>query len=228
MYTSLFGVIHDGDLSESFPKDFTKLISLNHEQIKKISKLLDMKDGFNIPDKSLPEIAIDLKADLVDLKGILNISKFIYAQIEEKKVTKKQLEQDLKTIAKHFEIELAHKNQKEIIELLFERKREYELQKQIRLYKRGIIPSIQGITTICDVRAVYESDSSKIATYLPVVIARISTIDDKDKEQIVTFQFSESSLTKAKEIIDKAIEDLNGMNKELKDKGISIYEENSE
>ena len=229
MYTKLFGLVSDTDISDRFSNHTTKLLNLDRDKVKKITNHVDAKkEGFDIPDELITKIAEELQIEPEDLDDILGISKFIYKKVEQRKVTEEQLEQDLETIAQHYGIKLSPENRKEFIKLLFERKSEYELSKKVGTYKVGIIPSVEGIATACDVRAIFDSETSQIASYLPVVIARISTIDDRETEKSVILQFSEKSLMSFKKYLDEAVEELIKMKKELKDRNINIYEENKE
>ena len=147
---------------------------------------------------------------------------FIYENIKEKDVSEENLTKDLITLSKEINIELQN-DILQSLKLLFKRKDQFEISKKTKAFKKGVIPSIYGLTSICDIRAVFD-EKLNIINYIPMVIARISTEDDVGNKEYFSFQFTEKTLKDFKTFIDEGFKKLENVKKDIKSK-IKIYEE---
>jgi hypothetical protein len=224
MITKIFGIVELNVKKEPFFSDFKKLLALKPEQIKKINLLLSEKNVFNVikDDEKINNFAQQLDIKIEDLLDILGVSFFIYKNIKEKDVSEEDLNKDLITLSKEIDIELQN-DILQSLKLLFKRKDQFDISEKVKYYKKGVIPSIYGLTSICDIRAIFD-DKLNITNYIPMVIARISTKDDVGNEEYISFQFTEKTLKDFKIFIDEGLKKLENVKKDIKSK-INIYEE---
>lgn len=222
--TKIFGIIELNVKKEPFFTHFRKLLNLKPEQIKEINLLLSNKNGFNVikDDEKINSFAQKLDIKIEDLLDILSVSYHIYKSIKEKDVSEEDLTKDLITLSKEINIELQN-DILQSLKLLFKRKDQFEISEKVKYYKKGVIPSIYGLTSICDIRAIFD-DKLNITNYIPMVIARISTEDDVGNEEYISFQFTEKTLKDFKIFIDECLKKLKNVKKDIKSK-INIYEE---
>lgn len=224
MRTKIFGIVELYLKKEPFFTNFKKLLALKPEQIKKINLLLSEKNGFNVieDDEKINNFAQQLDIKNEDLLDILSVSFFIYENIKEKDVSEEDLTKDLMTLSKEINIELQN-DILQSLKLLFKRKDQFEISEKVKYYKKGVIPSIHGLTSICDIRAIFD-DKLNIKNYIPMLIARISTEDDIGNKEYFNFQFTEKTLKDFKIFIDESSKKLENVKKDIKSK-INIYEE---
>lgn len=224
MRTKIFGIVELNVKKEPFFTNLKKLLSLKPEQIKKINLLLSENNGFNVikDDEKINNFAQQLDIKIEDLLDILRVSFYIYDNVKEKEVSEEDLNKDLITLSKEINIELQN-DVLQSLKLLFKRKDQFEISEKAKYYKKGIIPSIYGLTSICDIRAIFD-EKLNITNYIPMVIARISTEDDIGNEEYISFQFTEKTLKDFKIFIDEGLKKLENVKKDIKSK-INIYEE---
>ena len=231
--TNIFGLITE--LPDNFISDFKSLLTLSPLQIEKVDNLVNTKNGFDIPGKIFCKKAEEIKIEPEILVNILKISKFFYDKMEEEEPKKEYLIEDINKFIDIInekeddkKIKLNKRKFQAIVKLLYTRKKEYEIYSLAQQSKFGIISSIAGYTFLHDVRAIFDPETSKVDSYLPVVITRLRVIDDLKKEKTIKMQFSEKMLIEFKNKIEEAIKNLSKVSKELKEKGLKIYEEESE
>lgn len=224
MRTKIFGIVELNVKKEPFFSNFKKLLALKPEQIKKINLLLSEKNGFNVikDDDKINNFAQQLDINIEDLLDILGVFYFIYKNIKEKNVSEEDLNKDLITLSKEIDIELQN-DILQSLKLLFKRKDQFDIAEKVKYHKKGIIPSIYGLTSICDIRAIFD-DKLNITNYIPILIARISTEDDVGNEKYISVQFTEKTLKDFKIFIDEGLNKLENVKKNIKSK-INIYEE---
>lgn len=224
MRTKIFGIVELNIKKEPFFPSFKKLLALKPEQIEKLNLLLSEKNGFDVikDDEKINNFAQKLDIKIKDLLDILGVSFFIYENIKEKNVSEEDLNKDLIALSKEINIELQN-DILQSLKLLFKRKDKYEISESVKDYTEGIIPSIYGLTSICDIRAIFD-EKSNITNYIPMIIARIRTEDDIGNEECFIFQFTEKTLKDFKIFIDESFKKLENVKKDIKSK-INIYEE---
>lgn len=227
MRTKIFGIVELNVKKEPFFSNFKKLLALKPEQIKKINLLLSEKNGFNVikDDEKINNFAQQLDINIEDLLDILSVFYFIYKNIKEKNVSEEDLNKDLITLSKEIDIELQN-DILQSLKLLFKRKDQFDISEKVKYHKKGVIPSIYGLTSICDIRAIFD-DKLNITNYIPMLITRISTEDDVGNEKYISIQFTEKTLKDFKIFIDEGLKKLENVKKNIKSK-INIYEEEND
>lgn len=227
MYTKLIGLTET--VAKDFFADIKKLFSLTPEQIKVLATHVDGKDGFSLPEKVISKLAEQFQRNPKDLVDALSVSRVIYKRLRQKEqqggdevITPDDLAKDLQGIAKEIDTPVTSAIL-DTLKVFFERKPNCEMEEAIMAFKVAIVPAIEGITFAYDVRAVFDQvDESKIVKFLPIVIIRISTIDDKDNKKTMVMQATEDTLLKLKRYIDASLKKMQTLQKELKSKGLDI------
>lgn len=218
MLTKLFG-LEIVELNEKyFFQHLIKLFNLSIEQINKINIFASEKQGFKISLRDESEVEKFAKQNNLDTRNLIDIITVcdcIYERVEKRNPSREDLEKDFKIFEKKINIAL-NKNKLNALLDLFSRKPKYDLNKKVNIHEHGIIPCVYGVTFLHDIRAVFsDEDEGEIIKYIPVIITRISALDDNDKKVYFRFQFSEESIRSFKKYLDISIKNLEKIKKDL-------------
>lgn len=75
----------------------------------------------------------------------------------------------------------------------------------------GIIENASSFASFVDLRPNFARDRSSVAEFIPVVLFRVSTETDDEREYSYTFQMTHSSLLELKDVIDDTLQKLNAL-----------------
>jgi hypothetical protein len=147
--------------SASFKQDFKEAFTLSIQQIDKLADLADTEKGFELPAESIEEVARDLKITSERITSTLRVFDFLYDHARMGNISKEDATKQVCGFAKSLAI--ADCDEKvAAIEHLFAPKEAYDKRLMVADVGSAVIPTLSTIDSVCDVRAVTDSNTGKI------------------------------------------------------------------
>ena len=199
--------------SSSFQRDFEELFSLTEEQISKLAELGESKYGFDLPEESFDNAVKSLQVDGQKLAAILRVVDFLYDRARAAQIDEEESAEEVCEFAKYCDIKNCEAKIP-AIRRLFAKKESYDHYMMVTSSKSAVVPTLSEVTTACDIRAVLEPGTDKIAGYVPVALVGMELEKAEFGTARVDFQLGEeeldtllSTLTKAKRLLESLRKD---------------------
>jgi len=188
--------------SESFQRDFKRLLALSEGQINKLAEISNSKSGFALTEEQLHTAASSLGIDEEDMTTIIAVAGFLYRRASAEEIFEEGAE-EICTYAESIGIEDCDTKISAIRNLLAKKEEhEYRL---LEVYSESLaVPTISDVDVACDIRAVVAPDSDEIIGYVPVALMGIEVEHSPTDKRTLTLQLGEEELDGLLEEITKA------------------------
>ena len=208
---------------ERFHKDLRKLLELDVNTLKKIKEIIKSKEDISIDIEENVFLFLENTGIKVeDFYSILSVSKYIYNRAIKKDVTTEELINEIKDYSDKKNLKLS-KAKTTLLGKLFDIDQITRKKKKVIPYKRRVVDIIKSISAVFDLRAVFDSqDKTKVDCFIPMIIVKIETINNENKEHEFVFQMDYENLRKIIEVLEKCKDRILKIKENYKDT-INIY-----
>lgn len=213
--------------SSSFQRDLSELFKLSVEQIEKVARLAETEYGFDLPDESLKDAAGTLRIDFQRLSRILAVVDFLYDHARVGNINKEDASRQVCEFANNLDIKDCE-TKISAIQHLFEPKIAYDRRKMIGSFQSAVVPTLAGVITACDIRAVVDRRTGEIAGYVPMVLLGMQLKDSDGDGRKIDVQVNEANIDELLEELRRVKGLLAILKTEFKAKIINIIEEDTE
>ena len=186
--------------STAFKRDFKETFTLSAQQIDKLVALAETEKGLELPAESMEEAARNLEITSERIASVLHVLDFLYDHARVGNISKEDATEQVSEFAKSLAI--ADCDEKvAAIEHVFSPKEAYDKRLMVENIGNAVIPTLSGIDSVCDVRAVTDRNTGKIIGYIPRALIGIEIEDSDLTTRTVSLQVDEKD-------IDRLIEEL--------------------
>jgi hypothetical protein len=211
--------------TEEMLNDLRALLNLKASQIIAFAKVVNTRDGFEIPkETNLSQFVRDVKLTSDELQQVYSISKFLYDKFAEAECVFDASFNAIQLIAQQHGLP-SPSRKRMAFQKLFSVSAEYLKKRKVEPYRQGIVRNVSAIASTHELRAVFDDESDgevDLLGYVPVVTVRLVAEDDKENKETLIFSVDENRLGKLIESLTKIKDKLERVKKNIKGKGVEL------
>ena len=184
--------------ARGFLSDLSNFLSFDKNEIERLSNYFNKESSFGINESEKNKIIKEFKISKEVLSSFMRISEFFHEQLLENDI-------DIDEFIDEFHTFLKKQNFSDFEEKLGPIKnllvvKESHVRTAMRLeYSSSVLERLKSISSIVDIRPIFSKDEKLIYELIPVILLKITVVDEDDEEKSINFQITEEDL---KKIID--------------------------
>jgi hypothetical protein len=168
-----------------------------------LQQYIEESRGFGYDHESLAQLSGKLGVTAAQAKAAIDVVRFLYRSAATEKMSASDATRELHQMAEAMQVPMSGKE--EAFVALLTRSHSIDERLQVAAHRRGVVPRLEDVTQVTDIRAVPGIKDEEILTYLPIVTFRFDLRDDADNSEHFLFQADQRVLEYLAEEVDKAV-----------------------